>query len=87
MDKGVWKEAVRKNANKEGVGPCNRRKRGVCTMKRKGIPAVERRKKRGKRICKGAVAKKVYSAIKVTTNSAGILCEEKGWKEADGARL
>ena len=56
-------------------------------MKRKDIPTVERRKRGGKRICEGAVAKRVYLAVKVTTNGAGILCGEKGWKEADGAKL
>jgi len=29
----------------------------------------------------------IYPAIKVTTNSTGILCRKKGWKEEDGARL
>jgi len=69
------------------VRPCNRCKGGVCITKRKDIPAVKRRKRGGKRICEEAVAKRVYSAVQVTTNGAGILCGEKGWKEADGARL
>ena len=78
MDKGVLEEAVRKNANKEGVGPCNSCKGGVCTTKRKDIPAVERRKRGDKRICEGAVVKRVYLAVKVTTNGTGILCGKKG---------
>ena len=46
MDKGVWEEVVRKDANKEGVGPHNRCERGVCITKRKDIPIVERRERR-----------------------------------------
>ena len=49
-------------------------------MKRKGIPTVERRKRGGKRICEGAVVKGIYSAIKVTTNGAGIFCGEERWE-------
>jgi len=56
---------------------CDRCKGEVCTMKRKDIPAVERRKREGKRICEGTVAKGIYSAIKVTTNSVSILCGEE----------
>ena len=87
MNKYVWEEVVRKNADEEGVGPCDRRKGGVCTIKRKGISAVEGRKRGGKRICEGAVVKRVYSAIKVTINGTGILCGKKEWKEANGTRL
>ena len=87
MDKSIWEEAVGKNANKKIVGSCDRCKGGVCTMKREDIPAVERRERRGKRICKGAVKEGVYPAIKVTTNSTGIFCGEEGWKEKDGTRL
>ena len=69
------------------MGPCNRHERRVHTKKRKGIPTIERRERGGKRICKRAVVKEVYTAIKVTANGAGILCGEKRWKEVDGARL
>jgi len=87
MDKGVWEEAVRKNADKKIVGSCNRYEERVCTMKRKGIPIVERGKRGGKRICKGAVEKGVYLAIKVTANGTGIFCGKEGWEEKNGARL
>ena len=87
MDKGVWEEAVRKNADEEGVGPCDRHKGGVCTTKRKGISTVKGRKRGGKRICEGAVVKRVYLAVKVTTNGTGILCGKKGWKEANSTRV
>ena len=48
-------------------------------MKRKGIPAVEKGKRGGKRICKEAVEERIYPAIKVTTNGAGVLCRKKRW--------
>jgi len=77
MDKGVWEEAVRKDANKKGVGPHDRCEGGVCTMKRKGIPIVKRREREGKRICERAVAEGIYPAVEVTTNGASIFCGEE----------
>ena len=77
IDQGVWEEAVRKNAGKKVVEPCDRCKRRVRTTKRKGIPIVEGRKRGGKRICKGAVEEGVYLAIKVIANSASIFCREE----------
>ena len=56
-------------------------------MKRKGIPAVERGERGGKRICKGAVKERIHPAIEVTTNSTSIFCRKEGWEEKDGARL
>ena len=47
MDKGVWKEAVRKDANEEGVRSCDRCKEGVCSKKGKGVPVVERKERGG----------------------------------------
>ena len=44
MDKGVRKEAVRKDAYKKIVRSHNRRKGGVYATKREGVPFVERRK-------------------------------------------
>jgi len=87
MDKGVWEEAVRKNANKEGIGPCDRCEGGVCTTKRKDIPVVERRERGGKRICERAVVEVIYPAIEVTTNGASIFCGEERWEETDSAGL
>ena len=69
------------------MGPRNRHERRVHTKEKKDIPVIERREREGKRICERAVVKGVYTAVKVTTNGAGILCGEKRWKEADGARL
>ena len=87
INKNVWKEAIREDADEEDVGQHDRYERRVHTEKRKGIPIVKRRERGGKRICKRAVAKRVHTAIKVTTNSTSILYGEKGWKKVDGARL
>ena len=46
-------------------------------MKRKGIPTVKRGERGGKRICEGAVEKRIYPAIKVTINSASIFCRKE----------
>jgi len=40
MDKGVWKEAVRKDANEEGVGPRNRCEGRFVLQKRKVYPLL-----------------------------------------------
>ena len=77
MDKSIWKETIRENANKKGMKLHNKCQEGVCTKKRKGIPAVERRERGGKGVCKRTTAKGIYSAIEVTANSTGILCREE----------
>ena len=69
------------------MGSCNRCKRKVCTKKREGVSVVEGRKRRGERVHKGAVAKEIHSAVKVTTNGASILCREERWKKVDGTGL
>ena len=87
IDKGVWEETVRKYADEESVGPCNRSEGGVRTTKRKGIPTVERRERGGKRVCKRTVAKRIHPTVKVTANGAGILCGKERWEEMNGAGL
>jgi len=77
VDKGIWKKAVRENADEKTIGSCDRHEEGVCTEEGESIPIVERRKRRGKGICKGAVMKRIYLAIKVTTNGTSILCREE----------
>jgi len=67
--------------------PCDQYKRRAHTKEKKGIPIVERREGGSKRVCEGAVAEGVYSAIEVTTNGASILCGEERWKEVDGVGL
>ena len=63
VDKGVWEEAVRKDADEKSVGSCDRGKRGVCTTKRESIPVVKRRKRGSKRICEGAAEEGIHPAV------------------------
>ena len=77
MNKSVWEKTIRENANEETVGLRNRCKGEVCPEEGKDVSTVKRRKRRGEEICKGAVTKRIHSAIKVTTNGAGILCREE----------
>jgi len=87
VNKGVWEEAIREDADKKGVEPCDRFEGKVCTMKRKGIPALNRGERGGKRICKEAAEERIHPAIKVTINGTSIFCRKEGWEEKDGARL
>jgi len=50
MDKSVWKEAIREDVNKKGVGPCDRCEGRVCAKKKEGIPIVKKGKGGGKRV-------------------------------------
>jgi len=65
----------------------NRNKKGVCAKKGESVPIVKRRKKRSERVYKGAAKKRIYSAIKITTNGTSIFYRKKEWKEEDGVRL
>ena len=87
MDKGIWEEAVREDANKEAMRPRNRCKGGVCTTKRESVPFVKRRERGGERVREGTIEKGIHPAIQVTTNGAGVLCRKEGWEKEDGARL
>jgi len=49
MDKSVWKEAIREDANKQGVGPRDRCEESVCAEKGEGVPIVKEGKGGGKR--------------------------------------
>ena len=69
------------------MGPCNRHKRGIYTEERKGISIVEGREGRSEEIYQGIAEKGVYSSIKVTSNSTGVLCEEERQKKENGTRL
>ena len=63
VDKGVCKEAVRKNADKKNMGSCNRCEGGICTTKREGIPFVKREKGGSERICEGTAKEGIHPAI------------------------
>jgi len=65
----------------------NRDKEGIFTEKRKIVSIVKGGKGGSKRVCKGAVEKRIYLAVKITSNSASILCGEEGWKEKDDVEL
>ena len=41
MNKGIWEETIRENANKKGVGLCDRCEEGVCAEEREGISVVK----------------------------------------------
>jgi len=87
VDKGIWEEAVRKDANEEAMGSRDRCKGGVYAMKREGVPFVERGKRGGERVRERTAEEGLYLAVKVTTNGAGILCGKEGWEEEDGPGL
>ena len=69
------------------MGSRDRCKGEVYAMKREGIPFVERRKGGGERVCERTVKKGIYQAVKVTANSAGVLCKKERWQKEDGTRL
>ena len=51
VDKSAWKEAVGEDANKKGMGPCDRCEGRVCAEEGKGVPVVKGEKGGGKRVC------------------------------------
>ena len=63
MDKSVWEEAVREDANKKVMGPCDRCKGRVYTKEEKGVPIVKRGEEEGERVCEGAVEEGIYPTI------------------------
>ena len=69
------------------MGSCDRVEGGVCAEKGKSVSIVKRGKRGGEGVHQRAVEKRIYLAIKVTTNDTSILCREKGWEEVDGIRL
>ena len=87
MDKGVWKEAVRKDAHQKIVGSCNRYEGRICAEKGEGISVVKRGERRSKGVCKRTAEEGLHSAVEITTNGAGVLCGEEGWEEEDGSGL
>ena len=69
------------------MGLCNRSKGRVCTEKGEGVPIVKRRKREGKGVHLRTTEEGVYPTIEIAIDSAGVFCEEKGWKEKDGSGL
>jgi len=77
MDQDIWEETIRKNADEEGVGSCDRSEGGVCAEEGKGLPIVKGEKRGSKRVHLGVAKKRVHLTIEITTDSTGILCGEK----------
>ena len=63
MDKGVWEEAVREDADKEVMRPCDRCERRVHTKEGEGVPIVKGGERRSERIHKRTVKEGVYPAV------------------------
>jgi len=63
VKEGIWKEGVGKNASANGLGPCYRAKRRICTKKGKGLLIVERGKRRDASICRRPVEKRIYLTL------------------------
>ena len=87
MDKSVWEKTIGENADKEGIELCDRSEERICAKKGEGVSIIQGGKRRGQRVHKEVAKEGIYLAIKVTTNSTGILCRKEGWEETDGARL
>ena len=87
MDKGIWEEAIREDANEEGVGSYDRGKREVCTKKGESLPVIKRRERRSVRIYQRITEKRVHQTLKVIPNGTSVLCREEGWKKKNGAGL
>ena len=51
------------------------------------VPVIKGEERGSQRIHEGIVEKEIYSAIKVTANSTGVLYREEGWQKEDGIGL
>jgi len=78
VEEGLWEKRIRKNASAKGLGSRDRVEGRVYTEERKGIFIVERREGGSAIICGRSTAKRVYSALQVTTNVASTLRGKKG---------
>ena len=87
VDQGIWEETIRKDANEEDVGSCDKSEGGVCAKEGKGLPIIKGRKRGSKRVHLGAAEERVHLTIKITADNAGILCGEKGWKKESSLEL
>jgi len=63
------------------MGPFNRDKEGICAKKEEGVSIVKGRKRAGERVYSRTNEEEIYQTVKVTPDSAGILCRKKRWKE------
>ncbi len=58
--KGVWKERIRENAVKKGLGSYYRSQRRFCAKKREDISIIKSRKRESLGVCKESVEKGIY---------------------------
>jgi len=87
VDKDVWEEAVREDANEKVMGSYNKCEGRVHTEEGEGVSVVKGGKRRSERICERIVAEGIYSAVKITADGTSILCREEGWKKEDSSGL
>jgi len=87
VEKSIWEGGIKKNAHLKAMGSCNRIEKEVCIQKRESIFTIERRKRESASIHRGPTTKKIYLAIKITTDLTSLFCSKEGWKKKNGARL
>jgi len=87
VEESIWEKGIRKNVYQKAVGSCNRIERGVCAQEGESIFTVKKRKKGVVSICREPTAKRIYSAIKITTDLTSLFCSKEGWKKENGTRL
>jgi len=46
VEKGIWEDRIRKDANQEDLGSCYRSQEDIQTMKRRNLPLIQKQKKR-----------------------------------------
>ena len=79
VDKNLWQKTVRENAYIKNLRSHNRHEGRVCAKEGKGISIVKERKRRSERVYQGTIEERVYLTLKVTSNSASILCRKERW--------
>ena len=87
MDQGIREETIRKDADEEGMGSCDKSKGGVCTKKGKGLPIVEGGKRGSKGVYPEAAEERVHLTVEITADSTGVLHGGKGWKKENSLGL
>ena len=81
VDSCLWKESKQKNANKEGMGLCNRDKKEVYTKEEKGISVVKEREGRGAQVYGRTIEEMIYQTLKVTSNGTCVFIRNKNDKK------
>ena len=79
VKESIWEERTGKNVYQEAMELYNRVERGICAKERKSVFTVKTGKRGGTSICRGPTMKRIYPAIKITTNLTSSFCSKKGW--------